>query len=117
MIPLYGERDCTIMKFIVVLVECSPSPNDTISDICPNGHDISPLKPRSGVVAGVICLLTTGQSLLKQCSYKTSEADPPSTYIRWMRWPPTSTSITIEFSCLTLLASGGNEICWFLEKL
>ncbi|GKC78098.1 hypothetical protein Tco_1128872 [Tanacetum coccineum] len=32
--------------------------------------------------------------LLKQCSYSTSEADLPSTYMRWMRWPSTSASIT-----------------------
>ncbi|GKE78026.1 hypothetical protein Tco_1544146, partial [Tanacetum coccineum] len=30
MIPLYGNGDLTTMKFIVVLVECSPSPKDTI---------------------------------------------------------------------------------------
>ncbi|GJS81624.1 hypothetical protein Tco_0748165 [Tanacetum coccineum] len=35
MIPLYGDGDLTTMKFIVVLVECSPSPKDTISDIFP----------------------------------------------------------------------------------
>ncbi|GJR51001.1 hypothetical protein Tco_1401522 [Tanacetum coccineum] len=56
MIPLYGEWDRTIMKFIMALVECSSSPSDTISDIFPNGQDISPLNPRGGVVAGVICL-------------------------------------------------------------
>ncbi|GJX51255.1 hypothetical protein Tco_0278100 [Tanacetum coccineum] len=37
-------------------------------------------------------------------------ADPPSTYMRWMRWPSTSASITSGLSCLSLLASGGNEI-------
>ncbi|GKC83089.1 hypothetical protein Tco_1138806 [Tanacetum coccineum] len=31
---------------IPVLVECSPSPIVTVSDICPNGQDISPLNPR-----------------------------------------------------------------------
>ncbi|GJR29937.1 hypothetical protein Tco_1106169 [Tanacetum coccineum] len=60
MIPLYEEGDQTIMRFIMALVECSSSPNDTISDICPNGQDISPLNPRSRVVARVICLLTFG---------------------------------------------------------
>ncbi|GKD75014.1 hypothetical protein Tco_1333296 [Tanacetum coccineum] len=39
---------------IPVLVECSPSPKVTISDIYPNGQDISPLNPRRGVVAGII---------------------------------------------------------------
>ncbi|GJW27369.1 hypothetical protein Tco_0041180 [Tanacetum coccineum] len=85
MIPLYGDGDRTTIKFIRALVECSSSPRDAINNICPNGQDISPLNSRSGVVAGVIRLLTSGQSLLKQCSYKTSEADPPSTYMRWMR--------------------------------
>ncbi|GJU26699.1 hypothetical protein Tco_1165320 [Tanacetum coccineum] len=53
-IPLYGDRDLTTMKFIRALVECFPSPKDTISDICPNDQDISPLNPRRGVVAGTI---------------------------------------------------------------
>ncbi|GJX38765.1 gypsy type transposase [Tanacetum coccineum] len=85
MIPLYGDGDRTTIKFIRALVECSSSPRDAINDICPNGQDISSLNPRSRVVAGVIRLFTSGQSLLKQCSYKTSEADPPSIYMRWMR--------------------------------
>ncbi|GJU28578.1 hypothetical protein Tco_1167199 [Tanacetum coccineum] len=109
-----GDR--TTIKFIRELVECSPSPNDTINDICPKGQDISPLNPKSGVVAGIIRLLTSRQSLLKQCSYKTSEADPPSTYMRRMRCPFTSASITIRLSCPSLFASDGNEISWFVEK-
>nr|GFA17465.1 reverse transcriptase domain-containing protein [Tanacetum cinerariifolium] len=50
-IPLYGDEDLTIMKFITALVECFPSLKDTISDICSNGKDISPLNPKSRVVA------------------------------------------------------------------
>nr|GEW09385.1 hypothetical protein [Tanacetum cinerariifolium] len=52
MIPLYGDGDLTIMKFIKAFVKCSPSPKDTISDICSNGRDIPPLKPKNEVVAG-----------------------------------------------------------------
>ncbi|GKF63320.1 hypothetical protein Tco_0186768, partial [Tanacetum coccineum] len=37
------------MKFIRALVECSSSPKVTISDICPSGHDISPLNPRKEI--------------------------------------------------------------------
>ncbi|GKE07956.1 hypothetical protein Tco_1411507, partial [Tanacetum coccineum] len=37
MILLYEEGDRTIMKSIIAIVECSSSPNDTISDICLNG--------------------------------------------------------------------------------
>ncbi|GJU07698.1 hypothetical protein Tco_1124128 [Tanacetum coccineum] len=33
MISLYGDGDLTTMKFIRVLVECTPSPKDTLSDI------------------------------------------------------------------------------------
>ncbi|GKD08245.1 hypothetical protein Tco_1187930 [Tanacetum coccineum] len=87
------------------LVECSPSPKDTINDICPNGQDISLLNPKRGVVAGVIRLLNFRQSLLKQCSYNLFNTDPPSTYMRWMRWPSTFASTTIGFSCLSLLSS------------
>nr|GEU98337.1 hypothetical protein [Tanacetum cinerariifolium] len=82
MMPVYGDGDLKTMKFIVTLAECSPSPMDTVSDICPNDHDISPLNPRSGVVAGVILLFIFGQSLLKQCSYNSLKAGPSSTYMR-----------------------------------
>ncbi|GJR83026.1 hypothetical protein Tco_1121650 [Tanacetum coccineum] len=95
---LYGDGNRTIMKFIHELVECSTSPSDTNKDICPSGQDISPSNRRSGVVAGVIQFLTSGQSWLKQCSYRTSEAEPPSTYMRCMRWPPISGSITVRLS-------------------
>ncbi|GJR70402.1 hypothetical protein Tco_0016467 [Tanacetum coccineum] len=109
MIPLYGNGDRTTIKFIKEFVECFESPKDTISYISPNGQDISPLNPRSGVVAGIIRLFTSGQSLLKQCLYNTSEADPPSTYMRWIRCPSTSASITIWFSCPSLFVRGEKE--------
>ncbi|GJZ18930.1 hypothetical protein Tco_0555520 [Tanacetum coccineum] len=67
MIPLYGEGDWKTMKFIMALVECSSSPSDTISEICLSGQDISQLNPKSGVVAGIIYLLISGWSFLKQC--------------------------------------------------
>ncbi|GKB23795.1 hypothetical protein Tco_0863196 [Tanacetum coccineum] len=53
MMPLYGDGDLTIMKFIKALVECSSSPRDTINEICPNGQDISPLNPKSRAVARI----------------------------------------------------------------
>ncbi|GKF95482.1 hypothetical protein Tco_0288217, partial [Tanacetum coccineum] len=65
MIPLYGDENMTTIKFIVVLVEFSPSPKDTISDICPNSQDISLLNPKRGVVAGTIWFFISGRSLLK----------------------------------------------------
>ncbi|GKD67648.1 hypothetical protein Tco_1321738 [Tanacetum coccineum] len=40
----------------------------------------------------------------------TLEAEPPSTYMRWMRCPPISASITIGLSCPSLFSSSGNEI-------
>ncbi|GKA57979.1 hypothetical protein Tco_0757167 [Tanacetum coccineum] len=71
-----------LMKFIHAEVECSSSPIFTSNDICHYGHIISPLNPTSSVVAGIIWFLTFGQNLLKQCSYKISEEEPPSTYMR-----------------------------------
>nr|GEX26223.1 hypothetical protein [Tanacetum cinerariifolium] len=65
-IPLYGDGDLTIMKFIHANDECSSSPIFTSSDICPSGHIISSLNPTRGVVAGIIWLLTSGQNLLKK---------------------------------------------------
>ncbi|GKA82726.1 reverse transcriptase domain-containing protein [Tanacetum coccineum] len=89
-----------------------------IANVHPNilNEDISPLNPRSRVVAGIIRLLTSGRSLLKQCSYNTFEEDSPSTYMRWMRCPSTSASITIGFSCPSLFARGGKEISSHAEK-
>nr|GEV60251.1 transposase (putative), gypsy type [Tanacetum cinerariifolium] len=56
--------------------------NFRILDICPSGHIISPLNLISGVVTGTIRLLNSGWNLLKQCSYRISEEEPPSTYMR-----------------------------------
>nr|GEV49764.1 V-type proton ATPase subunit a2-like [Tanacetum cinerariifolium] len=78
MIPLYGDGDLTIMKFIHADVECSSSPIFTSSDIYPSGDIISPLNPASGVVAGTTWLLTSKRNLLKQCSYRIYEEEPPS---------------------------------------
>ncbi|GJR19452.1 hypothetical protein Tco_0967979 [Tanacetum coccineum] len=64
MIPLYGNGDRATIKFLKEFVECFSSPKDTISDIIPNGQDISPLNPRSGVVTGIIRIFTFGRSLL-----------------------------------------------------
>ncbi|GJX98941.1 hypothetical protein Tco_0355960 [Tanacetum coccineum] len=96
-IPLYGDGDLITIKFIKVFVECSPSPKDTISDIYPNGQDISPLNPKSRVVVGIIWFLTSRLSLLKQCSYNTSKAEPPSRDMQWMRYPSTSIRSPLGF--------------------
>nr|GEW40928.1 transposase (putative), gypsy type [Tanacetum cinerariifolium] len=117
MIPLYGDGDLTTIKFINVDVKCSSSPIFTRSDICPIGHMISLLKPTRGTVAGTICLLTFERSLLKQCSYSISEADPPSTYIRCMKWPHTSASMIMGPFVPSSLPSGENEISRSGEKL
>ncbi|GJU23140.1 hypothetical protein Tco_1156482 [Tanacetum coccineum] len=71
----------------------------------------------SGVVAGSIWLLTSGQSLLKQCLYKVFEAEPPSTYMRCMKCPPISASIIIGPSVPSSSPKGGNEIANSGEKL
>ncbi|GJS51761.1 hypothetical protein Tco_0625123 [Tanacetum coccineum] len=56
---------------------------------------VSPLNPMSGVVAGTIWFFIYGWSLMKQCSYKTSEDAPPSIYIRCTKCPPISASMII----------------------
>ncbi|GKC10271.1 hypothetical protein Tco_1001881 [Tanacetum coccineum] len=85
-ITLYGECYLTTMKFIHAEVECFSSPIFTSSDTCPSGHIISPLNPTKYVVAGTIWFLISGQSWLKQCSYRISKEAPPSTYMRWTRY-------------------------------
>ncbi|GKC18726.1 hypothetical protein Tco_1020876, partial [Tanacetum coccineum] len=50
-------------------------------------------------------------------SIPTSEADPPSTYMRWIRCPSISVSITIGFSCPPLPSRGEKEIFQPVEKL
>ncbi|GKB19612.1 hypothetical protein Tco_0853535 [Tanacetum coccineum] len=98
------------MKFIQTLVKCSLSPSDTSSEIYPSGLEISSLNPRSGVVAGILRFLISGWSQLKQCSYKTSEVLPPSTYIRCIRWPPIFAWITMGWSSPSSFSNAGNEI-------
>nr|GEY33076.1 hypothetical protein [Tanacetum cinerariifolium] len=87
------------------------------TDICPIGHMVSPLNLTRGTVAGTICLFTFEWSLLKQCSYSIFEADPPSTYIRCMKWPPISDSMIIGPFVPSLLYSGGNGISESGKKL
>ncbi|GJV78581.1 reverse transcriptase domain-containing protein [Tanacetum coccineum] len=94
-IPLCGDGDLMTIKFIHAEVECSSSPILTNSVICPNGQMVSPLNPMSGVVAGTIWFFIYGWSLMKQCSYKTSEDAPPSIYIRCTKCPPISASMII----------------------
>ncbi|GJS56648.1 hypothetical protein Tco_0651432 [Tanacetum coccineum] len=65
MMPLYGDEDLTIMKFIKALVECSSSPRDTINEICLNGQDIYPLNPKSGAVAGITIGLSCPSLLVR----------------------------------------------------
>nr|GEZ05039.1 hypothetical protein [Tanacetum cinerariifolium] len=87
---------------------------DTIGKICPNGHDISSLNPKSGAVAGVIWLLTFERSLLKQCSYNTSDADPPSKYMQWI-----SDHFSLKEGCHHahhLVHGLRNVLIWFFIK-
>ncbi|GJT18757.1 hypothetical protein Tco_0877463 [Tanacetum coccineum] len=81
------DGDLITMKFIHAEVECSSSPIFTSRDIWPIGQIVSPLNPMSDVVTGIIWLLISGWSLAKQCSYRTSEDAPPSTYIRYTKCP------------------------------
>ncbi|GKD75273.1 hypothetical protein Tco_1333555 [Tanacetum coccineum] len=102
------------MKFIHTEVECSSSPIFTSRDIWPTGQMVSPLNPMSDVVAGIIWLLISGRSLTKQCSYRTSEDAPPSTYIRCTKCPP---SMIIGPSVPSSSPKDGKEITVFGEKL
>ncbi|GJV77168.1 hypothetical protein Tco_1508752 [Tanacetum coccineum] len=117
MIPLYGDVDLTTSEFIHVEAECSASPIFTGNDICPVGHMTSPPKPMRGVVAETIWFFTFGRSLFKQCSYSIFEDDPPSTYIRCMKWPHISASMIIGPSIPSSSPKGGNKIYGFGEKL
>ncbi|GKC27876.1 hypothetical protein Tco_1035170 [Tanacetum coccineum] len=116
-IPLYGDGDLTIKKFIHASVECSASPIVTKSLICPIGHIVSPLNPVSDVVAGAIWLWISGRSRLKQCSKSTSIEEPPSTYMRWTVCPPVSASMMRGPSAPSLSVSGGNTIFLMRSKL
>ncbi|GJZ14793.1 hypothetical protein Tco_0550470 [Tanacetum coccineum] len=107
---------CAVM-FIHTEVECSSSPIFTSRDIWPSGQMVSPLNPMSGVVARIIWLLIFGWSLTKQYSYRTSEDDPPSTYIRCTKCPPISASMIIGPSVSSSSPKGGKEITVSGEKL
>ncbi|GKE92534.1 hypothetical protein Tco_1573629 [Tanacetum coccineum] len=109
-IPLCWDGDLITLKFIYAEVECSSSPIFTSRDIWPSDQMVSPLNLMSGVVAGIIWLLISGRSLMKQCSYRTSEDAPPSTYIRCTKCPPISASMIIGPSVLSSSPKGGNEI-------
>ncbi|GKC87325.1 hypothetical protein Tco_1147974 [Tanacetum coccineum] len=116
-IPLCWDGDLITMKFIHAEVECSSSRIFTSRDIWPSGQMVSPLNPMSGVVAGIIWLLIFGRSLTKQCSYRTSEDAPPSTYIRCIKCPPISASMIIGPFVPSSSSKGGKEITVSGEKL
>ncbi|GJW65191.1 hypothetical protein Tco_0117075 [Tanacetum coccineum] len=98
-------------------LECSSSPMFTSKDIWPVGHMVSPLNPMSDVVAGIIWLLIFGWSLTKQCSYRTSEDDPPSMYIWCTKFPPISASMIISPFVPSSSPKDGKEITVSGEKL
>ncbi|GKA65502.1 hypothetical protein Tco_0765209 [Tanacetum coccineum] len=75
------------------------------------------LSPINGVLAGINWLLIFRRSRLKQCSYRISKADPPSTYMRCIQWPPFSASIIIRPSIPSSSPRGGKEISGLGEKL
>ncbi|GKB00099.1 hypothetical protein Tco_0828092 [Tanacetum coccineum] len=104
-IPLCWDGDLVTMNFIYAEVECSSSPIFTSRDIWPIGQMVSLQNPMSDVVAGIIWLLISGWSLTKQCSYRTSEDAPPSTYIRCAKCPPISTSMIIGPSVPSLIVA------------
>ncbi|GJY20177.1 hypothetical protein Tco_0392743 [Tanacetum coccineum] len=116
-IPLCWDGYLITMKFIHAEVECSSSPIFTSRDIGPSGQMVSPLNPMSGVVAGIIWLLISGRSLTKQCSYKTSEDAPPSTFIRCTKCPPISASMIIGPSVPSSSPKGEKEITVSNEKI
>ncbi|GKE88930.1 hypothetical protein Tco_1566405, partial [Tanacetum coccineum] len=105
------------MKFIHAEVECSSSPIFTSRDIWPIGQMVSQLNPTSDVVAGIIWLFISGWSLMKQCSYRTSEDAPPSMYIWCTKCPPISASMIIGPSVPSSSPKDGKEIIVSGEKL
>ncbi|GJT95358.1 hypothetical protein Tco_1090876 [Tanacetum coccineum] len=109
--------DVITMKFIHVEVECSSSPIFTSRDIWPIGQMVYLLNPMSDVVDGIIWLLISGRSLTKQCSYRTSEDAPPSTYVRCTNCPPISASMIIGPSVSSSSPKDGKEIIISEEKL
>ncbi|GKC03404.1 hypothetical protein Tco_0995014 [Tanacetum coccineum] len=116
-IPLCRDGDLITMKFIHAEVECSSSPIFTSRDIWPIGQMVSPLNPKSDVVVGIIWLFISGRSLTNQCSYRTSEDAPPSTYIRCTKCPPILASMIIGPSVLSSSPKDGKEIIVSEKKL
>ncbi|GJQ93823.1 hypothetical protein Tco_0004962 [Tanacetum coccineum] len=94
-IVMLGDGDLTTMKFIHAEVECSSSPIFTSRENLDYRQMVSPLKSLSDVVAGSHLLLIRPERLTKQCSYRTSEDAPPSTYIRCTMCPPILASMVI----------------------
>ncbi|GJQ91570.1 hypothetical protein Tco_0002709 [Tanacetum coccineum] len=109
-IPLCWDGDLITMKFIHTEVECSSSPIFTSRDIWHIGQMVSPLNPMSDVVAGIIWLLISGWTLTKQCSYRTFEDAPPSTYIQCTKCPPISASMIISPFVPSSSPKDGKEI-------
>ncbi|GJZ61654.1 hypothetical protein Tco_0617791 [Tanacetum coccineum] len=116
-IPLCWDGDLITMKFIHAEVECSSSPIFTSKDIWPSGQMVFPLNLTRCVVAGIIWLLISDRSLMKQCSYRTSEDAPPSTYIRCTKCPPISALMIIGPSVPSSSPKGRKEITVSGEKL
>ncbi|GKA96655.1 hypothetical protein Tco_0818750 [Tanacetum coccineum] len=116
-IPLCWDGDLITMKFIHAEVVCSSSHIFTSRDIWPISQMVSPLNPMSDVVAGIIWLLISGRSLMKQCSYRTSEDAPSSTYIWCTKCPPISASMIIGPSVPSFSPKDGKEITVSGEKL
>nr|GEY67811.1 hypothetical protein [Tanacetum cinerariifolium] len=110
-----GEGDLTTMKFIQADVECSSSSIFTSNDICLRGHIISPLNP--GVFAGINWFLIFRRNLLKQCSYKISEEEPPSTYMRCTQCPLILASMIMGPSIPSSSPRVGKEITDSGEKV
>nr|GFA06149.1 hypothetical protein [Tanacetum cinerariifolium] len=110
-----GEGDLTTMKFIQADVECSSSSIFTSNDICPRGHIISPLN--QGVFARINWFLIFRRNLLKQCSYKISEEEPPSTYMRCTQCPLILDSMIMGPSIPSSSPRVGKEITDSGEKL
>nr|GFB30861.1 hypothetical protein [Tanacetum cinerariifolium] len=116
-IPLYEDGDLNTTKFIQAEAECSSCPILTSSCIFPIGHIISPLNPIKGVVAGINWFLISGRSRLKQCLYSISKADPPSTYMRCMKWPSIYASMIIGPSVPSSSSREWKSIYLLREKL
>nr|GFA72378.1 hypothetical protein [Tanacetum cinerariifolium] len=69
------------------------------------------------VLAGTNWFFISIRSQLKQCSYSISEADPSSTYMRCMQWPPISASMIIGPSVPSSSPRDGKRIYGLGEKL